>query len=167
MMWSIGVQYNIEFAPILALGIFLAIEKITSTGLRKSAILLVLIGTAGVTLRSMDSTVIYTRKDNIRFYSKGHYQRDYNIKAVRSAMKEIPEDAIVSAQSPFVPHLSLRDKIYTFPIIKDAEYLLFSPKEGTYPLNRKAFNNKMDSLLNSDKWTVRTDRDSVFLLQRK
>ncbi len=167
MMWSIGVQYNIEFAPILALGIFLAIEKITSAGLRKSAILLVLIGTAAVTLRSMDSTVIYTRKDNIRFYSKGHYQRDYNIKAVRSAMKEIPEDAIVSAQSPFVPHLSLRDKIYTFPIIKDAEYLLFSPKEGTYPLNSNAFNNKMDSLLNSDKWTVRTDRDSVFLLQRK
>ncbi len=167
MMWSIGVQYSIEFAPILAIGTFLAIEKINLKWLRISAVTTVLVGATAVTVRSMDSTVIYTRKDNIRFYDKGHYQRDYNVLSVRAAMKAIPNDAVVSAQSPFVPHLSWRDKIYTFPIIKDAEYILISPNEGPYPLNDQSFQIKLDSLINSEQWGVLNDQDSVFLLFRK
>ena len=37
---------------------------------------------------------------------------------------QVPKDASVSAMSDIVPHLSSRDRIYLFPIVNDADYLL-------------------------------------------
>lgn len=42
----------------------------------------------------------------------------------RSFVQEIPSRATVSAQSAFVPHLSERAKIFEFPRVLDAEFVL-------------------------------------------
>lgn len=169
MMWSIAVQYNIEFAPILAIGVFLTIEKFNRKWLRLSAASLVICGALFVSFRSMswDKTVIYTNKENLRFFSADHYDRHYNVREVRRSIDMIPTDAIVSAQSSFVPHLALRDKIYTFPKVKDAEFVIITPYEGKYPINDSIFRIELNELLKSDEWKVLNDQDSVFLFQRK
>lgn len=167
IMWSVGLQYNIEFAPILAIGVFLAIEKIQQKTFRRVAVALVLISTLGVTIRSMDRTIINTNKENLRIYSSDHYSRHYNIQFVREAMKLIPSNAVVSAQSNFVPHLALRDKIYSYPLVNDAEYLLLTSHESCWPLTDSLFRVQLQGYIHSDEWKVLRSDDEVYLFKRE
>lgn len=167
MMWSVGVQYSIEFAPVIAIGAFLAVERLQKRWLRITVSSIVILGALAVTVRSMDRTVIYTNKENIRFYSKDHYNRNYNILEVRKTIGMIPSDALISAQTSFVPHLALRDQVYTFPKIDDASYILISPHEATYPISDSIFNDKLNGLITSKDWKILNDRDGIYLFQRK
>ena len=49
---------------------------------------------------------------------------DHHASVAQKFIREIPAGAIVSAQSPFVPHLSERRKLYQFPRVLDAEFVL-------------------------------------------
>lgn len=49
---------------------------------------------------------------------------DHHAAVARGFVREVPTDAIVSAQSPFVPHLSERRHVYQFPRVLDAEVVL-------------------------------------------
>jgi len=154
IMWGIGSQYNIEFAPIMTIGIFKVISEFKRPKLSLRLTYIVLFLVIASTIRTMDNTIIYTDKSRIRFYQKNHYQRDYNVKSVRQQLTKIPKDAKVSAQSPFVAHLSLRENIYLFPIIKNADYIIYSRKEGCYPLSKEEFNSKIIELEHSKDWKI-------------
>lgn len=153
-MWGIGGQYNIEFTPILAIGIFTVISEFKKDKIRTTMSYIVLFLGIAATVRTMDNTVLFTDKSRIRFYQKRHYQRDFNVKNVHEYLSKIPKDARVSAQSFFVPHLSLRDNIYQFPIIKDAEYIVFCKEEGTYPMSNDEFEMKTKELETSKNWEI-------------
>lgn len=153
-MWGIGGQYNIEFAPIMAIGIFKSISEFMSPKLRITVSVIILFCVTASTIRTMDNTFFMTDKSRIRFYTKKHYQRDYDVKTVHQHLSKIPKDAKVSAQSPFVPHLSLRKNIYQFPILKNAEYIVYSRKEGTYPMSNEEFENKINELEHSEDWEI-------------
>ena len=111
----------------------------------------------------MDSTIKYTDKSKIRFYQKSHYQRNYNTKLFHQQLNKIPIDAKISAQSPFVPHLSLRENIYQFPIIKNADYIIYSRKENSYPLSKQQFNLKVNELEHSTEWKILFDDELTIL----
>ena len=78
----------------------------------------------------------------------------------------IPDDAVVCAQSPFLPHLSLRDHIYQFPGINKAEYLVFSLKENPYPLTQDAFGQTIDEIMTSGQWEQLYGDDGLYILKR-
>jgi uncharacterized membrane protein len=162
-MWGIGGQYNIEFAPILAVGIFSVISEFKDMRFRRIMSYFVLLFVFAATIRTMDNTVIFTDKSRIRFYKKSHYQRDYDVKKVHKYLSKIPKDAKVSAQSPFVPHLSLREDIYQFPIIKNAEYIVYARTEGYYPLSKEEFESKVNELENSMDWKILYNDDVIIL----
>ena len=162
-MWGIGGQYNIEFAPILAIGIFSVISEFKEMRFRKKISYLVLLFALAATIRTMDNTVFFTDKSRIRFYQKTHYQRNFNVKGVHEYLSKIPKDAKVSAQSQFVPHLSLREDIYQFPIIKNAEYIVYSRTEGCYPLSKKEFEFKVNELENSMDWEIYHNNEIIIL----
>lgn len=165
-MWGIGGQYNIEFAPIFAIGIFKVIEDIQSIKVQKYLIVICIILVSVSTIRTMDNTIFFTDKNRIRWYKKGHYTREYNVKNIHEQLQKIPKNAIVSAQSPFLPHLSLRDKIYQFPIIKDAEYIVFSNLENPYPININQFDSITNSLKIEPNWKIIYDNE-ITILQKK
>jgi len=161
-IWSIGYQYNIEFAPIMAIGIF----EIISTFKNKIALscsIIVLLFSIASTIRTMDNTLHVTNKSQIRFYQNIHYKKNYDIEPVHFNLKKIPSEANVSAQSPFVPHLSLRENIYQFPIIKDADYIVLSSKESTYPLSNEEFLAKVAELEKSQEWEKIYSEDVTIL----
>lgn len=165
-IWGISAQYSVEFAPVLAIGIFTAVAEIKGALLRKILLVLSLCGCLLATSRIMDHTMMYTDKSRIRIYQGMHYTRGYDVKKVHEALSVIPSGAIVSAQSPFVPHLALRDHIYQFPIIKDAEYIVISTREGPYPLSKEAFVNEMDRLVVSGDWEVLFGEDGFYIFRR-
>lgn len=164
-MWGIGNQYCIEFTPILAIGIFTVITEFRSGRLIKYASIVVLILATASTIRTMDNAIYYTDKARIRFYQERHYNKNYNIKSVHQQLSKIPQNAIVSSQTAFLPHLALRDDIYQFPIIKDAEYIVYSDKEGTYPLPKHDFDSITDALEHSKNWAI-LFKDDITILKK-
>jgi hypothetical protein len=102
----------------------------------------------------MDRSAIFTNKSTIRFYQSAHYFRNYDVNTVHRQLAEMPANAIVSAQSPFLPHLSLRESIYQFPTIKDAEFIVLSRIEGPYPLNEEQFREALESITLSKSWRI-------------
>jgi hypothetical protein len=147
----------------MAIGIFEVISGVRRKRLAGFFSVLILVLTFASTFRVMDNTVIHTDKVNIRFYQKQHYKRSYNVAAVHKVLSGLPPDAIISAQSPFLPHLALRDRIYQFPLIRDAKYIVFSFNEVPYPLTEKEFRMTTDSLKASDQWRVLYEGDIVIL----
>ncbi len=153
-LWGVYAQYCIEFAPVMAVGIFIVLSKLKSVKSQQLFSSLILIGCLVSTIKMMDRSAIFTNKSTIRFYQSAHYFRNYDVNTVHRQLAEMPANAIVSAQSPFLPHLSLRECIYQFPTIKDAEFIVLSRLEGPYPLNEEQFREVLDSITLSKSWRI-------------
>ena len=168
LMWGIGSQYNIEFAPIMTIGIFKVISEFKNKKVRICLTYTILFFVLTSSFRTMDSTILYTDKSRIRFYQKRHYERNYDVKQVHLQLLKIPKNAIVSAQSPFIPHLALREKIYQFPIIKDADFIIFSRKEDLYPIKDiQTFNKLISKLEKSMIWVIKYSDDDITILEKR
>lgn len=168
LVWGIQYQYSIEFAPLLAIGTFDVLRSLNSQKLRTIlSYLMVLLSLTSV-IRLMDNTIAQVEKARLRVYKKAHYFREFDLNNAKNALKVIPKDAVVSAQSAFVPHLALRETIYTFPTIKDASYIILSPVENPYPMtDEKEFSLLIHILLNGGEWeTIFNSRD-ILVFKRK
>jgi len=167
---GIGGQYSIEFAPILVLCSWDFIQKKWPTNKstqRKIAIALLVL-TVAVAIRNFDHTTFYTNKRNIRIYKKEHYTSDFNRASVDEAFRLIPDDAIISVQSQFHPHLAYRNKAYQFPLNNhDAEYFLFSNKSAFYPLSKFALDSLKITFENDSGLTELFNKDSIYLFKVK
>ena len=169
LKWGLGDHYSIEFAPICSIGAFYVITKFKNDRIKLYAAWLVSIFSIVLAVRSCDRTYTYFDRNRHRIYKANHYNRDYDydITEAHNALKLIPDDSRVSAQSPFVPHLVFRDYIYQFPAINDAEYVIFSYKENSYPLTKQSFAVQTAMLLNSEDWKKIYDKNAMVILKRK
>lgn len=93
-------------------------------------------------------------------------------RVLHSFLAQIPAQAAVSTMSDLAPHLSAREVIRLFPIVADADFILFDssleanfwPYEGV-----RARSDAIDSLLPyiaSDAFGLVRQEDGVFLLQK-
>lgn len=143
--WGINNQYSIEFVPILSIAAISTISEIKSNYRLPFAIVLTAV-TMVATIYTMENRVSkWYNGINTRFYSKEHYQTEFNIKKINRAIKVADGSKAVSASSRLAPHLKSQ-RIYHYPIVKDAEYILISPKSNTWPLSSIDFKNSIDAL---------------------
>jgi len=162
--WSVAQQYNIEFAP-LAVFCLIEIIKTKSQKVQIWLIVITLILTIAVTIRLCDNTVSFVDKTRIRFYQADHYESDFTKKDVYTLFEKIPKDAVVSAESMFVPHLIDRKTIYQYPIVKAAQYILLLKDIHSYPLSKKEMLKAIDSLSSSTNWHCTSLNNSVYLFE--
>lgn len=82
-----------------------------------------------------------------------------------SIIAQIPADAAVSVQTPLHPHVSSRARVYPFPIVNDAAYVLLdvTTRPTMHPNDLKS---AIDRLLRTDGFGVRVANDGFLLLQR-
>ena len=165
--WGINDQYSIELAPILAMGIFSSGVNSLSPPIRRVVFPLAIVGSLICTVRAMDRTSTQMRRANIRVYQAEHWKAEQNIRAIKSAMKLIPIDAIVSSQNTILPHLAYRDKIYSLPMINDAQYIIYEKGFASYPISKEKLTILADSLENTPGWKVLFSKEAVTLLKRK
>jgi len=166
-VWGVTNHYNVPFAPVVAIGAISSVYSIKNSFMRKLLLFLLISGVVATSIYIMDSSIALIDRNKIRFYTKNHYQRNYSVEEVYRVLKEIPSSASVSAQSPFVPHLSLRKEIYQYPKVEHAEYIVLSLQEGTYPLERAAFEEQILLLRESGEYVVVTESDAIILFQRR
>lgn len=166
-MWGIGFHYGAEFASLMTIGVFTTVDLFRREKIKSALLLLLPLLSMAVTFRSMDQTLMFTDKNRIRFYQAGHYQQSFDVKAVKQLLSSIPRDAVVSAQSPIVPHLALRETIYQFPIVKDATFVLFSTEENPYPLTPEAFNEKTAPFFNHPEWELWKQAGHFYVFKKR
>lgn len=167
IMWSVNYQYSIEFAPIFAIGIFDVLATIKLDKWRKTASILAVIFALIGAIRLMDRTIIMYDKTQLRIYKEAHYNREFPVDEAQHIVNSLPSDAAISAQSAFVPHVSCRDKIYQFPIIKDAEYIVLAPRDSYYPIDSANYFTLIDSLQRSPIWKTIKKNEHFILFKRK
>jgi uncharacterized membrane protein len=167
-LWGVHFQYSVEFAPIVVIGGFTAIQSIRQSTVQKVLVGLILLGTFGTTIRLMDRTVQFSDKSKIRFYKADHYKRNFDVSFVHDKLNALPDNGIVSAHSSLVPHLTLRDRVYQFPIVLDANIILVHASEGPWPLaSWEVFHEEVESYKTSPEWSVLCDENGLLILERQ
>jgi uncharacterized membrane protein len=168
--WGINSHYSIEFAPILTIAFFLWIFSLNKSYNFKKWILI------GATIICVVTTlsVIQSRKSKwydstkLCFWSKKHYQQSFDVKAAYKNLDLIPANAKVCAQTMLVPHLALREDIYTFPHIRNAEYIVLLPSSNNvYPLSLDRYKKEVEKLRQDSTFSVVTETKEFLLFKRK
>jgi uncharacterized membrane protein len=167
--WGISGQYSIEYTPIIALA-FIDLIKVLRNWKFKSVFIylsvILVIGTNLVTLRTR-KTPWYDRTTS-DFTSKIHYSSDgLNVSYLHKELAKIPSDIPLSVMSCLAPHLANRDRIYHFPVIKDAEMIVvLKDKRSFYPLNKEDFDKKIKELIDSKEFKLVKDENLLVILKK-
>jgi len=167
--WGLNYQYCIEFVPILTLGVFDVIKNNQRIKRNYQLIgLIVVLSAIAVNIKTMDSRVSkwYT-SEQYRFYSPQHYQTNFNIPEINKALNNIPFNAKVSASSSIVPHLALRDYIYQYPDVYNANYIILLSNDNYYPLSKEEYFNKLQQLQQNKLWEKLYDYNKLIIYRKK
>lgn len=168
--WGINMHYSIEFTAILTFVLFVWILSWhRSTKFKTLFIVLFTLVSLITSFSVLDRrTSKWYSGVTTQFYKKKHYKQSFNVKQVHSYLGLIPDDAILVAQNNLVPHLAFREKIYTFPYVRDADYIVLIPSsKATYPLKEKQFIQKMNYYKTNPKFEVLIDVPEFLLIKRK
>ncbi|GIW06561.1 MAG: hypothetical protein KatS3mg060_1366 [Dehalococcoidia bacterium] len=104
-------------------------------------------------------TVVLPLTDNFPQVTD-HHRLFNQIKAV------IPPDAAVSAGTTLNPHVSQRQRLYLFPDISDAEYIVVDVTASPHPLDYAALHWRVTGLLNGGEWGWIEARDGYLVIKR-
>ena len=172
-VWGIGSHYSIEFVPIVSLCAFSFVSNIGSQWKQVLLSCIVLLFTFAATSRLFAhtrQTRVYIKESMMCFYCPEHYEQEFTNSQATDAFKVIPDDAPLSAQTMLSPHLALRSKIYEYPDIKKAEYIiLYKPtRDGfnIYPLNGESFPKQLEELHASAEWKTIYDKNGFEVWKR-
>lgn len=164
MFWGISVHYSVEFVPVLVISSFLVILKLKKPLYRTvlaSALLLSTLLTTFYTIGVPNSMVFV---DQVCVYQGRHYeQRKFDARYARQLIRQIPDDASVSAASMFVPHLALRKDVFSLDDRSNpgADYVLITKNYfDKVKYSKKVFPDR------DDYETVATD-GTLYLFRRR
>lgn len=167
IVWSHGAQYSVEFAPVLAIGVFSVINGFRKHRNKTILGIVITVFSIGSTIRTLDQPFDHIQEENTQFYKSQHYEKDYDVRTVHSVLNTIPKDAPVSAISSYVPHLALRRDIYQFPIINNAQFIVVSTKESPWPCTYDQFFEQLDTLKRSHYWYTAFSNEHLFVFKRR
>ncbi len=86
---------------------------------------------------------------------------------IQNVLKRIPSQAVVSAQTDILPHLSQRQEIYLFPsVIEGADFIVLDREGNTYPV-REDYDEIVDQEVLPDPSFQVLYQDHGFLLLEK
>ena len=163
-----GAHYSAEAIPaLLVAAIFgtgwLAAQAQRWLRLPRTDVLLAL------ALIGLSMAVIESRQEGILPPAKRFAWPSGEVRADRLAplQEQIPADAVVSAQSNVFPHLSGREKIYVFPTIDDAEYVLLDVAGTSDPLQIDELYDAANALLDNPRFALLAGDDGLLLFKRR
>jgi uncharacterized membrane protein len=165
--WGINYHYSIELAPIIIIGFYDGLKCFKNQKMWivfSSIFCLLTLKNSFDKIEKRDS--LYYNKTNSAFYSKEHYQCEFDKREIKRVMKLIPPKANLSALNIFCPHLSFRDNIYQFPDIHDAEYVLLAKTENAYPVRGIELDDKIQEFKNSANWQTLSASKGIYLFKK-
>ncbi|MCS7189033.1 MAG: DUF2079 domain-containing protein [Bacteroidia bacterium] len=165
-MWGTLHHYGLEFALILPLSVAWVARKSNRSRwlLPAGAILSCIMGLSLLGHRYSK----WYEPERHRWYHSKHYCSEYSYARIHEGLQQIPPKASVSAVACLLTHIPMRDKLYHFPAIQDAEYLALL--EGSapccWPMKKEAYYRFLDSLDTSKEWQKIWHRNLLRIYRR-
>ena len=167
-LYTVGAtQYSATIAPFLTLGAVVGVARIRDLAVRRAprmtgwvpvgaAVLLLMGGVAAQRVRGFSPL-------NERFFvpAVGEHTR-----LGGEIVASIPRDARVSAQPHLVPHLTHRRWVYSFPDVRDADFVLLDVLLPHYGDSEPEFRRRVMDLLAGGGFGVRFAADGYLVLER-
>lgn len=167
-------QYSIEFVPIISLAFIDFLIKIKRrwpkylTAMALSVPSLMLLTYAALFMAVYSGKIHAPTSINANFISRNHYTSQRNVSEIYGGLDMIPDNAVLSASSTLAPHLSFRDRIYLFPIVKDAEYIaVLDDPEHYWPMNSATFLAELEKYINSTDYEVIYNNSDLYILKMR
>jgi uncharacterized membrane protein len=166
--WGTDGQYSIEFVPVLSLATFSLLHSINKSRIRITLVITsILLAATATFLKMTNKKWGWSETNNVCFFQKNHYRRDLDVSKAYQLLDMIPKESPVSAHSVFIPHLVLRDKVYCFPDIRDAGYVLLPINSiVTWPFSREYYDSVLNKLILSKEWIVLHKQIDLILLKK-
>lgn len=167
LLWGTLYHYSIEFVPIISLAVFEWANSFLNKKAGYTIAILFMLLTPLSSLKLMDHRKsLWYDPVSMQFFSKKHYDRSLNYREIHKALQIIPDDASLSAHHALAPHLAGRKKIYHYPIMKDAEYIvLFQSKRGSFPVKKDTYQEQLIQYKNSEEMDVIYDENDLLILK--
>ncbi|QMU26775.1 DUF2079 domain-containing protein [Adhaeribacter radiodurans] len=168
-LWGINYQYSIEFAPVLALATFEASTKFTSVFQKRYLVAFLVLTLAATSVTLVKRKSKWFIKPMVQFQRRMHYRSLFDREKLHAMLQLIPGQVPVSASSCLTPRLVEREKLYHFPVIRDAAYiaLVKTTEEGTYPLSPVAYNQKIIQLRQNLNFKIIYEDEQAILFQKR
>ncbi|TSC93137.1 MAG: hypothetical protein CEN89_252 [Candidatus Berkelbacteria bacterium Licking1014_7] len=160
-LWIYGFHYQAMLAPYLFISSLFALIKLKKYYQKIYPVV-------GIMLIILVFISSYTGNYPLYKYVKNFsfQQLAYN-KENAKILKLIPAESAVSAQNTIVPHLSHKEKIYDYPHINDAEYLLLSPTYSPFPFAQAELISIIDAYRKDNSWNVISENKNIILFKKQ
>jgi hypothetical protein len=168
--WSVETYYSVEIVSILPIMIFLVLVRLKRAAIRSSIAILTCCCALGTTVYRISTTPelpLLSEDNKNNFLSAPFYKAVRDVSTTNEFISRIPRDAAVTTSARITGHLAFRDKIYLFPRVDDAHYLLVFKRDDTYPLTPDQFSLELQKQINSNKWNVIHNSDDLLFLKRR
>lgn len=152
--WTNSFHHSANLIPFLAISAILVIDKFRLPTQFVSYLLVFLLLTSSLSPHSFIWSTVWLD------FNTNHYSY------IRSNLEKIPSDATISAQSPIIPHLANRERVYLFPEIYDAQYLVLDKSLSSYPMAHGDLENKIAIFSRSTNWKIFLQHRSLIIFQR-
>ena len=96
------------------------------------------------------------------------YQISEHERQVEALLTQIPEDAIVMAQDPLVPHLSHRQDIYLFPWVRhdnQPDFIILDREMRRYPLGSDEYRTFFYNVQAGTEYEIMEQADSLYMFK--
>ncbi len=166
--WGIESYYSVEIVSVLPILVFLAIGSYSNEKAKTFIAAMVCAATLWMTVFKLtrppeDHIALLGDTNKTNFLSREFYKSSYNVDEVYRTMKLVPDTAIVSASGRLASHLANRDRIYYFPRIDDADYILLLKRGDNWPISQERADTTVDYLLKYN-WEILDEKKDIICL---
>ena len=163
LLWDVNGHYSIEFAPLLALA---AVCFMSDFHLKSWSKWMMITSIALAFFISWRGVI--SRNERANIFSSQHYQSEINKREFDQLKRAIPSSAMLSCSSNLSPHLSFRDKVFIFPVVLDADFVLLEKyAKSTYPISRPEFEILLQFYRVSEEFYAVAETEQLILFERR
>lgn len=166
LQWPFGYHYQAGISAFLILASVMALYRIQSRSnpFWKKRILTA----AGITLIIVVLSLQKVYKLPIYNFLKDFQSNSLSTNhQALGILKQIPQEASVSAQDTLATHLSHRKEIYHYPDGLNSQYLILSQKFSSFPFSREEMDSRIRTLRTNQDWTIQAESDLIILFKHK
>ena len=162
LRWGLPFHYSASIAPIYALGMTYGLQR----AVRRVPVAGRTLVTGGMLTVVLACTVWITQQYGTLFLPR-EASPDAALNA-RAAVQSVPGGVSVSAQSPFVPHLSQREHVYLYPDQSaEAAFIIVSRELTPYPLHWAELDGRINQLVSSTAYELVFHQGETYVFRRR
>lgn len=155
-LWGTQFHHNVNLEPFLAFSAIFGIKGFNIPHKGVIILLLFFLFTSGLAPNGLIISTLQSKPPDL---SRFEY--------INNALKMLPENSAISAQSPIVPHLANREKIYLYPEIYDSEYIIVDTSLAYYFMGPGELQKRLMDLKQDQSWQEIHQEKSLHIFKRK